>query len=207
MLCLLSLSPLIISTQAASIPQPNADDFAFPDVYETQTNTNTFLGDSTLSFSPHLDKTHNQYHPDEEQEQEKQKQKLPILIEKHILVVEPEQRKAPILKGHGFFLMGLFFLALCFSMIRSDASLKEKSFFEGVDTTVQRLLDLKSVARGLLVLLSLSATPVFLAIGTAKLVRTLPSYVKWAKDNDELGLAELVLLTIYGFLFVLDSAA
>lgn len=189
---------------AAHARHRNDLDVAYDDSIATEEQNNAFLGDSTLTYGlPSELQMSSDYNPGPP---EAEKQKPAVHVEQHVIVVEPEYRKVPVLKGHGFFLMGLFILAMCLSAIRSDPAARGMNFFQGVEMNARSLVKFEDVARSLFVVLAAFSAPFFLAVGAKRLYTTLPSYLKWAKDNDEIGIAQLVLLVLYSWMFFMDPS-
>lgn len=96
-------------------------------------------------------------------------------------------------------------LAMCLSAIHSDPRARNAGFLEGVSMNARNLVAFRDLARSLFVVLTAITSPLFIAWGAKRLIKTLPAYVKWAKDNDEFGLGYMALMFLFIWMFFFDS--
>lgn len=193
----------IRSSSAAHVRRQNDVRATTDYPFMTQGQDSVLLGDSTLHYGTpsELNQTSDSFTSLPEQQKTP-----PVQVERHLIVVEPEYQKIPSLKGHGFFIMGLVMLALCLNAIRSDPSARGLNFLQAVDLNARSLFKFEDVARSLFVVVAAFAAPAFIAVGVRRLFKTLPAYLKWAKDKDEVGIAQLALLVLYSWMFFMDPA-
>lgn len=165
-----------------------------------------FLGDESIAYEgpyangkhfPHLDPRGRSQQPQESQ---------PLRVEPQVVVFELANPKTrvPQLRGHAAFLLGLIILFICEAAIRSDPAAKGISLAKGVEQNAKSLLKLEDVGRSLLVVLTALFSPFLLVVGGVRLAKTFPAWIKWAKDNDEVGVAHFLFLFFYIWLQFLD---
>ncbi|CDJ57734.1 hypothetical protein, conserved [Eimeria maxima] len=178
----------------------------------TETSVNQ-LADGTLSyrtdmlddeFIPLAHATPHAIHAQTPSMQQQQQQ--PLHVERHVIVLGEERPRVPVLRGRGFFILGLLMLAMCLSAIHSNPDAKSSSFLQGVSSSARNVAQFKDLARSLFVLLTAAASPLLIGWGIKRLVKTLPAYLKWAKENDEFGIGQLVIVLLYTWMFFFDPA-
>ncbi|KAL8433514.1 hypothetical protein ACSSS7_003805 [Eimeria intestinalis] len=146
----------------------------------------------------------------QEQQQQQREERMTVVPTDELnqdnvpVIVVGGVKRTPTLRGHGFFLLGLMMLIFCLNAMRSDPAAKGLSFVEGVRLNANSLLKMEDVLRSLFVVLTAFTAPILLAVGMARLARTLPSYIRWAKDHDELNLSRLAIVFLYLCLFLLS---
>ncbi|CDJ66971.1 hypothetical protein, conserved [Eimeria necatrix] len=164
------------------------------------------LGDGTLTyptgeydedFVTLPERPHDPVHRAPRQEQ--------VKVERHVVFVAEGRPQVPVVKGRGFFILGLIMLAMCISAIHSDPRGRNAGFLEGVSMNARNLVAFRDLTRSLFVVLTAITSPLLIAWGAKRLIKTLPAYVKWAKDNDEFGLGYMALMFLYIWMFFFDS--
>ncbi|CDI77955.1 hypothetical protein, conserved [Eimeria praecox] len=171
----------------------------------TETSLNN-LGDGTLSYRTETQE--EEYIPlPHPTQQAPPPQQQPVHVERHVIVLGEERPRVPVLRGRGFFIVGLLMLAMCLSAINSHPDSKSPGFLKGVSASAKNVAQLRDLARSLFVLLTAAAAPVLIVWGAKRLFKTLPAYLKWAKDNDEFGIGQLVIILLYTWMFFFDPTA
>ncbi|CDI78861.1 hypothetical protein, conserved [Eimeria acervulina] len=128
----------------------------------------------------------------------------PVHVERHVIVLGEERARVPVLRGRGFFILGLLMLAMCLSAINSHPDSKSAGFLKGVASSARNVVEFKDLMRSLFVLITALSAPLLIFWGARRLVKTLPAYLKWAKDNDEFGIAQFVIVLLYVWMFFFD---
>ncbi|KAL8449595.1 hypothetical protein Emed_003027 [Eimeria media] len=101
--------------------------------------------------------------------------------------------RRPVLKGHGYFLLGILMMFLLVNVAKVNPYGKELTFAGGVRVnplTTEKLLS------SLLVSILTLTSPFFLIVGAVRLVRTLPSYLRWAIKHDEVAFAKVIAVSL-----------
>lgn len=210
-----TLATIQFPSAAKSQPtfEPKVQDYARQ---ETLTDGYSRLSDESLPFWGDESRANDipygrgEYGPDfgpTDQRQRPQEQQ-PLRVEPQAVVIDVAHRKsrAPTLKGHASFLLGLLILLICEAAIRSDPAAKGMSLTEGVGLNMKSLFQLRDIVRSLLVVVSAFTAPFFFVVGSIQLAKTFPSWIKWAKDNDEVGVAHFMFLVFYIWLQFVDPA-
>ncbi|KAL8449594.1 hypothetical protein Emed_003026 [Eimeria media] len=109
--------------------------------------------------------------------------------------------RRPVLKGHGYFLLGVVMLCLCVYVVIADPERWSSS--DSLQTSQLKKMAAGDLVRSLFLVAMVYAMLYFFLVGGVRLARTLPAYLRWAMLNDEFSFFKIVAVILCVTFFLL----